>query len=596
MKTNKIFYNRNLRNALLILTGLFFGWLFFHNPKPERAASGEVHDHTSEKKGEIWTCSMHPQIRMDKPGQCPICGMDLIPLTNSKSEIDDQALQMSESAMKLAEVQTTVVTAGNASKEVRLYGKIQPDERLLITQSAHVPGRIEQLMVNVTGESVRKGQLIARIYSPELITAQKELKEASSIADEYPAVLVAAREKLRLWKLTDQQIADIEKSGEVKNVFDLYATRTGIIANRLVSAGDYVNQGQVLFEMADLSRVWAVFDAYESDLAWISLGQNVEFTAQAIPGKTFNGKISFIDPVVDPSTRITKVRVEATNPGSQFKPEMFINGIVQSGQKNTGNQLVIPQSAVLWTGTRSVVYVKFPGTEHPTFKMREVTLGNSMANSYIILDGLKSGEEVVTNGTFSIDAAAQLEGKPSMMNTAGGETSTGHDHGAMESKETKAKEESTASYVNKDFAKQLNPVLDKYIGLKNALVQSDVKKAKQAAGEFQQQLAKVNMGLLKGDSHSKWMDLSDNIQKHVKKISAADNTEDQRSAFSGLSDLLYRTIKTFGLDEKTYYYQFCPMAFDNKGAYWLSETKAIKNPYFGEKMMDCGETKETLNN
>ena len=428
MKTNNIFSNKYLRGGLLIASGLLLGWIFFHNSAPEKVeTAAEIHDHAAEGH-DVWTCSMHPQIRKDEPGDCPICGMDLIPLLKSDAVMDDQAIEMSESALKLAEVQTSVVTRGNVSKEVRLYGKIQADERLLKTQTAHIPGRVEQLLVNVTGENVRKGQLIAKVYSPELLTAQKELLEALQMADKYPAMLDAAREKLRLWKLSDQQIADIEKSGKVTTVFDVFATTSGIVANRKVNTGDYVSTGDVLFEMADLSRVWALFDAYESDLSWISLGQNLEFTAQAIPGKTFNGKVTFIDPVVDASSRITKVRVEVPNQGLKFKPEMFVNGIIQSKQAGSGDQLIIPQSAVLWTGIRSIVYVKLPGADHPTFKMREITLGSSMKDTYVVMDGLAEGEEIVTNGTFSVDAAAQLAGKVSMMNPAGEKVSTGHDH------------------------------------------------------------------------------------------------------------------------------------------------------------------------
>ena len=428
MKTTNIFSNKYLRGGLLIASGLLLGWIFFHNSAPERVeTTAEIHDHAAEGH-DVWTCSMHPQIRKDEPGDCPICGMDLIPLKQSNTVMDDQAIEMSESALKLAEVQTSVVTRGNVSKEVRLYGKIQADERLLKTQTAHIPGRVEQLLVNVTGENVRKGQLIAKVYSPELLTAQKELLEALQMADKYPAMLDAAREKLRLWKLSDQQIADIEKSGKVTTVFDVFATTSGIVANRKVNTGDYVSTGDVLFEMADLSRVWALFDAYESDLSWISLGQNLEFTAQAIPGKTFNGKVTFIDPVVDASSRITKVRVEVPNQGLKFKPEMFVNGIIQSKQAGSGDQLIIPQSAVLWTGIRSIVYVKLPGADHPTFKMREITLGSSMKDTYVVMDGLAEGEEIVTNGTFSVDAAAQLAGKVSMMNPAGEKVSTGHDH------------------------------------------------------------------------------------------------------------------------------------------------------------------------
>ena len=431
MKTNNIFSNKYLRSGLLIASGLLLGWIFFHNSAPEKVETAtEIHDHEAEGH-DIWTCSMHPQIRKDEAGDCPICGMDLIPLLKSDAVMDDQAIEMSESALKLAEVQTSVVTLGNVSKEVRLYGKIQADERLLKTQTAHIPGRIEQLLVNVTGENVRKGQLIAKVYSPELLTAQKELHEALAMADKYPAMLDAAREKLRLWKLSDQQIADIEKSATATTVFDVFATTSGIVTNRKVNPGDYVSTGDVLFEMADLSRVWALFDAYESDLSWISLGQNLEFTAQAIPGKTFSGKVTFVDPVVDASSRITKVRVEVPNPGLKFKPEMFVNGIIQAKQEGSGDQLIIPQSSVLWTGTRSVVYMKLPGADHPTFKMREITLGSSMKDSYVVMDGLAEGDEIVTNGTFSVDAAAQLAGKTSMMNPAGEKVSTGS-HAGMD--------------------------------------------------------------------------------------------------------------------------------------------------------------------
>jgi Cu(I)/Ag(I) efflux system membrane fusion protein len=317
-----IFKNRNVRSALLIIVGLLFGWLLFHNPeKSSTPANNGIAAKDSDDHKQIWTCAMHPQIRMDHPGKCPICGMDLIPLNKSNADVDPNAVQMSESAMKLAEVQTTIVGHGNASKELRLYGKIQPDERLLVSQSAHVPGRIEQLLVNVTREKVSKGQLIARIYSPELITAQKELLEAKTLADKYPEVLEAAREKLRAWKLSDSQIAGIEKSGSVKTIFDIYATRSGVVAERKVNAGDYVSQGQVLFDMADLSQLWAIFDVYEADLSWISMGDNVEFTTQAIPGKTFNGRISFIDPVMDPSTRVL-VHLQAHALGDGPQPDV----------------------------------------------------------------------------------------------------------------------------------------------------------------------------------------------------------------------------------------------------------------------------------
>ena len=366
---------------------------------------------------------MHPQVRMDKPGKCPICGMDLIPLKegtsgDSSATVDPNAIQLSDEAIALADIQTSVVSSINPMKELRLYGKIQPNERLMQSQAASVNGRVEHLWVNYTGESVKKGQTLASIYSPELYTAQQELLETARMGDspQKPYLLDAAREKLRLWNLTGQQIAAVEKSGKVSPVVQIKSTTSGKVIAKQVNTGDYISQGAVLYQIADLSRVWAVFQAYEADLPFLKVGSNVNFTIQAIPGKLFSGTISFIDPVINPTTRTAGVRVELNNHDGKLKPEMFITGNVKASLTQYKNQLVIPQSSVLWTGKRSVVYVKVPGTSVPTFTMREVTLGPSLSGAYVILSGLASGEEIVTNGAFSIDASAQLEGKQSMMN------------------------------------------------------------------------------------------------------------------------------------------------------------------------------------
>ncbi|MDO9511982.1 MAG: efflux RND transporter periplasmic adaptor subunit [Bacteroidales bacterium] len=429
MKTNKIFANQYVKGALLVMAGLLLGWLFFYSSSPSTENSIVKTEEHSNDKATIWTCAMHPQIKMDKKGLCPICGMDLIPLKNSNTEIDENAIEISESAMKLAEIQTSIVSYGSISKDVSLYGKIQVNEKRIKSQSAHVSGRIEQLLINVTGETVKKGQLIARIYSPELVSAQKELLEAKAMGEKYPALLEAAREKLRNLKLPERQIQQIETSGSLTTTFDIYSNASGIVNARKVNEGDYISKGTVIYEIADLSGVWAVLDAYESDLPWISIGQGVEFTAQAIPGKTYKGTISFIDPIIDPLSRVARARIEINNSEMALKPEMFVNAIIKSKKQSGQKQLIIPQSSVLWTGKRSIVYVKLPDTEHPTFKLREIGLGNSMNGFYVVLDGLSEGEEIVTNGTFSVDAAAQLAGKVSMMNPEGEKASTGHNHG-----------------------------------------------------------------------------------------------------------------------------------------------------------------------
>ncbi|MEI6143676.1 MAG: efflux RND transporter periplasmic adaptor subunit, partial [Mariniphaga sp.] len=352
----------------------------------------------------------------EEPGKCPICGMNLIPLGQSgAANIDPDAIQFTPEAAQLANVLTTVVTRDKPVKEVRLYGKVQADERLLQNQVAYFPGRVEKLMVNFTGEVVRKGQVLASIYSPELITAQQELLEATKSKQAQPEIYQAAKEKLRQWKLTVPQISAIENSGNVQSNLEVVSTVNGIVTARKINNGDYVSQGMVLYEVADLSRVWVLFDAYESDLQFIDKGNQLEFTIQALPGTSFSGTIIFIDPVIDPVNRVAKVRVEVNNTGGKLKPEMFANGIVKANLDAWRDQLVIPRSAVLWTGKRSVVYVKQTGNE-AVFKIREIGLGPVLGNSYVVTDGLNEGEEIVIQGTFSVDAAAQLEGKPSMMN------------------------------------------------------------------------------------------------------------------------------------------------------------------------------------
>lgn len=399
--------------GLLLTAGIFLGWLLFHSTTVVK----EVNLNANEaKKPEIWTCAMHPQIRMDQAGKCPICAMDLIPVNQSGSAgMDPSAIVLSKEAMQLANVETSIVTSGKPVREIRLYGKVQADERLIQSQVAFVPGRIEKLLVNFTGETVRKGQTLAIIYSPELVTAQQELLEAARSRQSQPEIYEAAKEKLRQWKLTADQIEAIETSGKVKSNLEIIATSGGIVTARRVNNGDYVNQGTVLFEISDLSKVWVQFDGYESDLQFLKRGYKVDFTLQSMPGETFSGPIAFIDPSIDPVTRIARIRVEINNPLGKFKPEMFSTGIVKSNPEEFKGKLIIPRSAILWTGKRSLVYVKLPGKD-PVFKIREVGLGPVLGDSYLITDGLREGEEIVTQGTFSVDAASQLEGKSTMMN------------------------------------------------------------------------------------------------------------------------------------------------------------------------------------
>lgn len=435
-KIKNVINNKYVTYGLILFAGLFLGWLIFSgSPSSGNGSEMTEHGHDHDHGEEVWTCSMHPQIRMHKPGKCPLCAMDLIPLTTSGSgdaTINPDAIQLSAEAVALANIQTTVVSRQNPVKDIRLYGTIQVDERLSQSQTSHVSGRIEKLMVSFTGESVRRGQTIATIYSPELLSAQQELLEALKIRDLQPVLLQAVREKLSLWKLSDEQIATIERSGKVSSLIDITANTGGIVVSKNVNQGDYISTGTILFDIADLSRVWAVFEAYESDLPFLKIGDRLEYTLQSLPGKTFSGKISFINPILDQTTRTAKIRVETANPRMEIMPGMYANALVNAPLKQYNNEIIIPKSAVLWTGKRSIVYLKQPGTETPAYLLREVELGPSLGDSYVVLSGINDGDVIVTNGAFTIDASAQLAGKRSMMNDESGHAVTGHEGHSMQ--------------------------------------------------------------------------------------------------------------------------------------------------------------------
>lgn len=595
----------------VFVVGLLFGWIFFHSSGEATTSTQELNTHAGHNHESAdpttWTCSMHPQIKQDKPGQCPICAMDLIPLQSMVSggdDVDPNEIVMTESAAKLASIETMLVTKGIPKKTIYLQGKIQADERNIAELTARFGGRIEKLFINFTGQSVRKGEKLATIYSPGLVTAQRELLEAISFKQSRPSLYIAAKGKLKLWDLNDQQIAAIEEKGEPQLYFDVLSPISGTIMMRHIAMGDYVKEGMPLFKVVDLTKVWAMFDAYESDLPWIKLGDKLDFTIQALPGKIFSSKVRFIDPFINGKTRITKVRLEIANPKLSLKPEMFTSGILISEIAEATNQIIIPKSAVLWTGKRAVIYIKVPDRKNPSFLYREVLLGPEAGAFYVISEGLEVGEEIAVNGVFKIDAASQLQGLPSMMNPGGGSGSTPHDMSKMgigDSKESMTTEEHTAMtkkieafIVDAAFKTQLTNFYKSYLVMKDAFVASDAKQVHQAASTLDKMLDAVDMGLLKGDAHMVWMDHLKVFENSLKAIHATSDIEIQRSAFASFNLMFYRSIKTFGLLGITTYYQFCPMAENDKGAYWFSDSEEIKNPYFGDMMLSCGEVKEII--
>jgi membrane fusion protein, copper/silver efflux system len=567
----KIFENKFALITLTLVIGVLFGWLIKPSPSQLEATDGHAHGLES-LSNQLWTCSMHPQVKLSEPGDCPLCGMDLIPVsTSSSSSSNPMAYEMTPEAVAMAQIHTTKIAGVNASGELFLTGKIQPDERENASVTAKYPGRIERLFVSFTGEEVKAGQRLATLYSPELLSAQRELLEAVKSKNDFPELYQAAKEKLKFWKLTESQINAIEQSGKVTEQIDILADQSGVVVQRNVAVGDYVNTGTVLFNVVNLNKLWVLLDAYESDLQFLNLGNEINFSVAGFPGDEFKAKITFIDRLINPNTRAASVRAEITNSGQKLKPEMFVTARIRTNAKSAASGISVPRTAVLWSGKRSVIYVKVPDAELPSFEMREVTLGPRMGDNYIIEAGLQAGEEIVTNGVFAIDAAAQLSGQFSMM------------------KRPKTK----SLDVSQEFRDQITSVADAYFLVKNNLVKDNLSEAQKSLSTLDQNLGKVNMNLVKGEAHDLWMGMLSGLKDAKTKMANTKDLEEARKHFSMLSFHMLEVTETFGLNKAVVYKDFCPMAFGNQGAYWLSEQKEITNPYFGASMLTCGEVKQT---
>lgn len=616
-----IFIKENIVNSIKknfrwiftgIITGLILGWLLFNSSdkNSSKITDPDNQEQISETNSEsetVWTCSMHPQIKQNKPGLCPICAMDLIPLATGQTGeegVDPNEIQMTESAAKLADIQTLITGRAVPQKTVYLQGKVYPDERNITELTARFGGRIEKLHVNYTGQNVKKGQKLATIYSPDLVTAQRELLEASTIKDKRPSMYTAAVGKLRLWDLSKEQISAIEEKGEPLLYFDILSPISGTVTKRHVALGDYVKEGTALLEVIDLKKIWVMFDAYESDLPWIKTGDKLDFTIQSLPGKNFSARVSFIDPFINGKTRVAQVRVEINNKNLEIKPEMFTSGILQSNIAGGFNEILIPKSSILWTGKRAVVYVKVPDRENPSFLYREIVLGPEAGSFFVVKEGLREGEEIAVNGVFKIDAAAQLTGRKSMMNPEAGRLSTGHDHSSMTKQGERSDKKTTTQNtedlsitrieVDKKFIEQLSNVYQAYLEMTETFIDTNGKKTAKKAKIVKELIEDVDMNLLDGDPHLVWMEQLNTLNKSITNISKTKKIDSQREYFAIFNLTFYKTIKTFGLGTTTTYYQYCPMANGDKGAYWFSAAKEIRNPYFGDIMMTCGETRETI--
>ncbi len=557
-----------------LMAGLFAGFLIFgrsgESASDRAGVSESEHDHASQD--QMWTCSMHPQIMQPEPGDCPICGMDLIPSGTANGEPGIQQIRMTENAMALANIRTTRVgsEAQSADGSISLSGKITENEEANRVQVSYFDGRIEQLFATYEGQQIRQGEPLAMLYAPNLVAAQQELLTAAPLKASQPALYQAVRNKLKNWKLTDKQIDQIEQDGTAKETFPVYANVSGTVTELLTSEGDFVKAGQPIARLSNLGTVWAELDAYESQLDQFRIGQQLSLTTKAYPDLKLEARISFIDPVLDQNKRTVTIRATLQNREGLLKPGMFVWANIPSKTGTREVPLTIPASAVMWTGKRSLVYVK-EHPDQPVFAMREVTLGSRTADSFVVVSGLEAGEEIVTNGTFTVDAAAQLQGKKSMMN----QRSSEEDFIVIDP-------------LDEEFVAQLKVTAQSYFELKDALVDSDQEAAVKIASKMAENLRKIDT-----DTRPDQVEALQNMREHLTALEAASSIDQQRVHFQRISEALISMARPLGSADQPIYLQYCPMANQNKGAYWLSLESDIKNPYYGEAMLRCGEVRAT---
>jgi len=402
---------------IIVLAGAAGGGRYVWHGKQGGAEQGKA----AEGK-TLYTCAMHPFIIKDKPGTCPICGMALIKKVSAPAAQSAEQQSMlghvsaSPTQQVMANVATAVVGESALSKEVNAVGIVQFDQTRQSKVTAWIAGRIDKLNVNAVGDMVSKNRPVAEIYSPDLLATQQEyllavksrdqLKNSpiTSISQNGEGLVQSARQRLQLFGVKDSQIAELERAGKPTIRLPIYTPLSGVVIEKMVQQGQYVNTGDVLFNIADLSTVWVEVEVYENEFPNIHIGQRVEIRSQSFPGKPFVGRVAYIYPFLDPKTRTVKVRVQMPNPGMRLKPDMFVNAVIKVP---LGKTLVVPLTAVIDTGKRKVVWVESsPGM----FEPRDVQVGQQTDDEVQIVSGIKAGEKVAVSGGYLIDSEAQLKG------------------------------------------------------------------------------------------------------------------------------------------------------------------------------------------
>ncbi len=387
------------------------------NPPAPTAAAPKA-----ERKVLYWYDPMHPEYKSDKPGTAPDCGMDLVPkyADEQPTSMAPGSVMISTDKQQLIGVRTAKARRESLVRDLRANAQIVADETRIAHVHVKIPGFIDQVFVDYIGQLVKKGQPLFTLYSPDLVATQEEYliakrgettlatSQFAEVAQASQSLLRSARERLKLWDISDEQIKKLDQSGQVSRTLTFYSPITGFLTDRKVFPQTSVTPDTELYTVSDYSTVWATAEIFEYEVPYVKVGQHAEMQLSYYPGKTWNGRVSFVYPTVDPMTRTVKVRIEFSNPGFQLKPQMFADVELKI---NYGNQIVVPQEAVLDSGKEQRVFVA-KGDGY--FEPRQIKTGAKLDGKVVILSGLKAGETVVSSGNFLIDSESRLKSSTEM--------------------------------------------------------------------------------------------------------------------------------------------------------------------------------------
>ncbi|MEI8234582.1 MAG: efflux RND transporter periplasmic adaptor subunit [Verrucomicrobiota bacterium] len=360
----------------------------------------------------LYTCSMHPQILQDHPGDCPICGMHLEPVRTSPAA--SGGITIDPATMQNMGIRTALATRGPLRRIIRTVGSIDYDETALADVTVKTKGWIEKLFVDATGQEVRKGDPLFALYAPDLVTAQQEYLIA--LRSGVPSLKASALRRLQNFDISAAQITAMEKTGEVRKTLEITAPRDGVVVEKMAFQGQMADAGMKLYRLADLSRVWVQAPIYEQDLPLVRTGQEAEVTLTYLPGKTFHGRVAYVYPTLDEKTRTARVRLEFPNPDHSLKPGMFAKVALKTEAE--ASALLVPDTAVLRSGEKNTVFIALDGGR---FEPRTIVLGaRGEGDFYQVLSGLQEGERVVTSGQFLLDSESQLKEAIQKMAEPGG--------------------------------------------------------------------------------------------------------------------------------------------------------------------------------